>query len=70
MLEQQAPDMIILDIMMPILDGIETLNELDSKAHDVITLHDARTAAIGTYIILGELVTRTDMKPLIEYQSP
>lgn len=56
--------------MERIYNSIKTLNELDSKAHDVITLHDARTAAVGTYLILGELVTRTDMKPLIEYQSP
>jgi len=53
-----------------IYNFIETLNKLDSKAHDVITLHDARTIAIGTYIILGELVTRTDMKPITEYKSP
>lgn len=50
--------------------SIQTLNELDNKAHDTITLSDARIAAIGTYIILGELATRTDMKPITEYQSP
>jgi hypothetical protein len=56
--------------MKRIYCSIQTLNELDSKAHDVVTLSDARTAAIGTYIILGELATRTDMKPVIKYQSP
>lgn len=56
--------------MERIYNSIKTLNELDSKAHGKITLHDARTAAIGTYIILGELVTRTDMKPITEYRSP
>lgn len=56
--------------MERIYNSIETLNKLDSKAHDVVTLHDARTAAIGTYIILGELATRTDMKPITEYRSP
>ena len=56
--------------MERIYNSIQTLNELDNKAHGVITLDDARTAAIGTYIILGELATRTDMKPIIQYQSP
>lgn len=56
--------------MERIYHSIDTLNDLDSKAHDVVTLSDARTAAIGTYIVLGELVTRTDMKPITKYQSP
>jgi hypothetical protein len=56
--------------MERIYNSIKTLNELDSKAHGAITLHDARSAAIGTYVILGELVTRTDMKPITEYRSP
>lgn len=56
--------------MERIYHSIQTLNELDSKAHGVITLNDARTVAIGTYIILGELTTRTDMEPIIQYQSP
>jgi hypothetical protein len=51
-------------------NSIKTLNELDSKAHGEITLDDACSAAIGTYIILGELVMHTDMKPIEEYQSP
>ena len=56
--------------MERIYHSIDTLNELDSKAHDVVTLLDARTAAIGTYTILGEIVTRTDMKPVTKYRSP
>jgi len=50
--------------MERIYHSIDTLNDLDSKAHDVVTLSDARTAAVGTYVILGELVTHTDMKPI------
>jgi len=53
--------------MERIYNSIQTLNKLDSKAHGVITLDDARTAAIGTYTILGELATRTDMELLTEY---
>lgn len=56
--------------MERISHSIETLNKLDSKAHGAFTLSDVRTAAIGTYIILGELVTRTDMKPIMEYHCP
>ena len=56
--------------MERIYNSIKTLNKLDSKAHGKITLHDACSAAIGTYIILGELITRTDMKPITEYRSP
>ncbi|MBI2303570.1 MAG: hypothetical protein HYU86_02340 [Chloroflexi bacterium] len=53
-----------------ICHSISTLNELDSKAHGEVTLSDVRTSAIGTYAILGEIVTRTDMTPVTEYCSP
>jgi len=56
--------------MQRIYNSIKTLNELDSKAHGKITLHDACSAAIGTYVLLGELITRTDMQPIMEYRSP
>jgi len=56
--------------MERIYRSISTLNELDNKAHSEFTLLDARTVAIGTYTILGEIVTRTDMKPVIEYCNP
>ena len=55
--------------MERIYHSIETLNKLDSKAHNVITVSDVHTAAIGTYTILGELVKRTDMQPVTEYHS-
>lgn len=53
--------------MERISHSIDTLNDLDSKAHDVIGIRDVRTAAIGTYIIIGELVNRTDMEPVKDY---
>lgn len=56
--------------MERIYHSIDTLNELDNIAHQPVTLPDVRTAAIGTYFILGELVSRTDMKPVTEYHSP
>jgi hypothetical protein len=53
--------------MERIYHSIKTLNELDSSAHNAVSLPDVRTAAIGTYTILGELVTRTDMSPILKY---
>ena len=56
--------------MERIYQSISTLNELDSKAHSEVTLFDVRTAAVGTYAILGEIATRTDMKPVTKYYNP
>ena len=53
--------------MERIYDSIDHLNDLDSTAHDIINLSEVQTAAIGTYIILGELCKRTDMKPIERY---
>jgi len=47
--------------------SIHTLNELDSKAHAPVTRQDARLAAIGTYLLLGELIQRTDMQPVEDW---
>lgn len=44
--------------------SIHALNELDSKGHAPVTREDVRLAAIGTYVLLGEFVERTDMKPI------
>jgi len=56
--------------MERVYHSIITLNELDSKAHGEITLLDARVAAIGTYMILGEIATRTDMRAVTTYSDP
>lgn len=56
--------------MERIYSSISTLNELDNKAHSEVTLFDVRTSAIGTYTVLGEIVTRTDIKPVTEYCKP
>ena len=55
--------------MERVYNSIKTLNELDSKAHNVITLPIVRTAAISTYVILGELATHTDLKPVTQYTN-
>ncbi|MBI4312809.1 MAG: hypothetical protein HY681_13665 [Chloroflexi bacterium] len=56
--------------MERIYQSIKTLNALDSKAHGEVTIFDVRSAAIGTYVILGEMATRTDMRPVTEYCNP
>lgn len=47
-------------------DSIDELYDLESKAHRPVTYDDARLSLIMTYLVLGELVFRTDMEPVIE----
>jgi len=56
--------------MERIYHSISTLNELYNRAHSEVALFDVRTAAIGMYTILGEIVARTDMEPVTEYRTP
>jgi len=51
-------------------DSLTSLIRLQSEGHDPIELKDARSIAIATYCLLGELVTRTDMVPVQEYGNP
>lgn len=51
-------------------DSISSLISLQSKAHQSISRQDALSIAIATYVILGELIIRTDMQPLKEYAEP
>lgn len=53
-----------------LVSSIRSLIDFQSKAHAPITKEDARSVAIFTYLILGELVIRTDMKPIEEYGTP
>ncbi len=53
-----------------IYESINRLNALASEAHNEVSIFDARTTAIGTYTILGELAARTDMKPVTKYCNP
>lgn len=38
LLEQHAPDVIIMDISMPVIDGIETMKLIQDAGHDIPTL--------------------------------
>lgn len=46
------------------------LNALQSGAKMDISLEDARTVAIYTFLLLGELALRTDMQPILAYADP
>lgn len=48
---------------------LQRLNSLASTAHGGATLGDARTVALGTYFLLGELIQRTDMVPVTQYSD-
>lgn len=50
--------------------SIRSLIGYQSKAHQPIQKEDARTIALSTYFLLGELVLKTDMKPIEEYGKP
>lgn len=50
--------------------SIRSLIALQSKAHSPISRDDAKTAALGTYFILGELAIKTDMQPVATYGQP
>lgn len=50
--------------------SIRSLASLQSEAHEPIRLVDARSAALGTYFILGELAIKTDLHPVKEYGNP
>ena len=50
--------------------SIGTLMEYQSKAHSPINREQARSIALGTYFILGELTIKTDLQPVKKYGSP
>lgn len=52
------------------LGRLHALNDLDSKAHETVAREDAELAALATYTVLGELVRRTDMEPVLDTRAP
>ena len=49
--------------------SIHSLASDASSGHGEISLVDARQVVIATYFILGALVTKTDMAPVVSYKS-
>jgi hypothetical protein len=51
--------------------AIEALYAIQSRAHDdVVTAAEARSTALATIFVIGELVTKTGLEPLAEYGQP
>ena len=50
--------------------SILALIPYQSEAHEPISLEDAQSISISTYILLGELSRRTDAAPIREYSDP
>lgn len=56
--------------MERLAETIRSLVAFQGMAHTPMSREDARSVAIATYIVLGELVTRTDMAPVQQYGAP
>jgi hypothetical protein len=50
--------------------SLDSIISFQSVAHDPINLQNARSIAISTYLLIGEIVTRTDLVPIKEYGNP
>lgn len=50
--------------------SIRSLIELQSTAHSPVTRETARSVALATYFIIGELIIRSDMNPVERYLEP
>lgn len=50
--------------------SLRKLRDWQSAGHDPVTKEAARTVALATYIVLGELASRTDFEPVTEYRQP
>lgn len=50
--------------------SFRSLIGVQGKAHEPVTMDDARTVALATYFLLGELAIRTDMQPVNAYRDP
>jgi len=50
-------------------ESIRALAGLQGKAHEPVSREEARLVAIATYLVLGELATKTDMQPIEQYSQ-
>lgn len=50
--------------------SIQSLIPFQSEAHEPISLSDAQSIAISTYILVGEIAKRTDLTTIDEYGEP
>jgi len=50
--------------------SIDSIISFQSAAHNPINLQNARSIAISTYLLVGEIVTRTNLIPIKKYGNP
>jgi hypothetical protein len=51
-------------------ESLHSLISYQSEAHEPLNHQNARSVAIATYILIGELATRTDLVPVYTYKEP
>ena len=49
--------------------SIQSLISLQSEAHEPLTFQIARSVTIATYILIGEIIIRTDLVPIERYKE-
>ncbi|MFQ5872856.1 MAG: hypothetical protein ACE5JL_03520 [Dehalococcoidia bacterium] len=49
-------------------ESLDALHDLASKGHGPITFEDVRTVVVSLFVLLGELVHRTDLEPVERYE--
>lgn len=50
--------------------SIQSLIAFQSEAHEPISLQDARSVVIAMYVLVGEIIGRTDLNPIVTYGKP
>lgn len=58
------------DESMRLSTSIRSLIAYQSEAHEPISPQNVKSIAVATYIIIGEIVTRTDLIPIEKYETP
>ncbi len=51
-------------------ESILSLISYQAEAHEPMDIQDARSVAIATFVLVGEIVSRTDLVPIEEYGNP
>jgi hypothetical protein len=57
------------DYLESLSSSIKSLISFQSEAHQDISEQDARSAAIATYFLIGELALRTNLQPVARYSE-
>jgi hypothetical protein len=50
--------------------GILSLIAFQSEAHQPVTFQDSASIVVSTYVLVGEIISRTDLAPIESYSAP